>query len=295
VRQDIDDFVPHVVPGGWIVFDDAAGGKFPGVERAIAERMTCRDGFRHVATIRHLDVFQRLPAANSASAVQVDWQVESRLYDRAHPRLVMMAGLLAALPQRRLLDVGCATARLKQVLPPDFDYYGCDVTDHAASVLASDHFRQLDLNRSCDLAHFAGQGIDVVHVGGVLEYLERPQALLDACHRLVGPDGRMVVSIINFECQRYGQSESHHPGWIYKPTLGEFRQQLAAGGWQIERGLPLLGKGPLRGLAFAALSRLLKLEHPVIRRQARQFVFQVRAVEAGGRLTEESLESQPEF
>ena len=59
VLQDIEDFVPHMLPGGWVVFDDAAGGKFPGVERAIAERMTPRPGFRRVAVIRHLQVFRR--------------------------------------------------------------------------------------------------------------------------------------------------------------------------------------------------------------------------------------------
>jgi predicted O-methyltransferase YrrM len=59
VRQDIDDFVPHVIAGGWVVFDDAACGVFPGVEQAIAERMLVRRDFKRVATIRHLMVFQR--------------------------------------------------------------------------------------------------------------------------------------------------------------------------------------------------------------------------------------------
>ena len=64
----------------------------------------------------------------------------------------------------------------------------------------------------------------------MLEYLAEPQALLAACRRLVGPDGRLVVSIINFESQQYEQAEKHHPGWIYKPSPDEFRQLLAANG-----------------------------------------------------------------
>lgn len=59
VLHDIDDFTPHVIPGGWVVFDDAAGGKFPGVERAIAERLSGRGDIRHVATVRNLQVFRR--------------------------------------------------------------------------------------------------------------------------------------------------------------------------------------------------------------------------------------------
>lgn len=60
VTQDIDDFVPHVLPGGWVVFDDAAGGHFPGVERAVAEKMFGRPNFRHEGTLRHLQLFRRL-------------------------------------------------------------------------------------------------------------------------------------------------------------------------------------------------------------------------------------------
>jgi predicted O-methyltransferase YrrM len=59
VATDIDDFVPHVLPGGWVVFDDAAGGIFPGVEQAIDERLVARPGFERVATIRHLQIFRR--------------------------------------------------------------------------------------------------------------------------------------------------------------------------------------------------------------------------------------------
>ncbi|MCI0637459.1 MAG: class I SAM-dependent methyltransferase [Gemmataceae bacterium] len=59
VCQDIDLFTPHVLPGGWVVFDDAHGGHFPGVEKAVTEKMMHNSAFRHVGTIKHFDVFQR--------------------------------------------------------------------------------------------------------------------------------------------------------------------------------------------------------------------------------------------
>jgi predicted O-methyltransferase YrrM len=59
VLDDIADFVPHVITGGWVVFDDAAGGRFPGVEQAIAEQMMNRPGFRHAGVIKRFEVFQR--------------------------------------------------------------------------------------------------------------------------------------------------------------------------------------------------------------------------------------------
>jgi predicted O-methyltransferase YrrM len=59
VLRDIILFTPHVVLGGWVVFDDARGGKFPGVERAIAERMTWSRGFIHVGAVKHFELFRR--------------------------------------------------------------------------------------------------------------------------------------------------------------------------------------------------------------------------------------------
>ena len=59
VKQDILDFTPHVVPGGWVVFDDAAGGYFPGVPRAIDEEMSPQPDFSYVTTLRHVQIFRK--------------------------------------------------------------------------------------------------------------------------------------------------------------------------------------------------------------------------------------------
>ncbi len=68
VRADIENFVPHVIPGGYVVFDDASEGLFPGVERAIAELMIGRAGFRHLGVVRHLDLFVRSAEAATKAA-----------------------------------------------------------------------------------------------------------------------------------------------------------------------------------------------------------------------------------
>jgi predicted O-methyltransferase YrrM len=59
VVNDIDDYVPHVIPGGWIVFDDAASELFPGVVQAIGERMHGRAGIELVGTIKNFALFRR--------------------------------------------------------------------------------------------------------------------------------------------------------------------------------------------------------------------------------------------
>ncbi|MGE0609622.1 MAG: class I SAM-dependent methyltransferase [Pirellulales bacterium] len=68
VLADIRLFVPHVMPGGCVVFDDAVGGLFPGVEQAIQEEMAGRPGFARRATIRHLQLFAREAKSQTRAA-----------------------------------------------------------------------------------------------------------------------------------------------------------------------------------------------------------------------------------
>jgi SAM-dependent methyltransferase len=202
----------------------------------------------------------------------VDWQQETTLYDRPHPRLVRMARLLTELPQRRLLDVGCSTAAMRRLLPRDFEYYGCDIADHARASLGADRFRQIDLNESCDLSPFAGRQIDLVHIGGVLEYLDRPCELLSAVRELVGRGGRLVLSMINFEGRRFSDPSSHHRGWVFRPRLEELRSMLHDQGWQVERQLAFLGRGALRERLLGVATACLGVDHRWVRRRARQFI-----------------------
>ena len=59
VAVDIADFTPHVVVGGWVGFDDSAGGHFPGVERAVAEWASHDKRFVRVATLRNVSFYRR--------------------------------------------------------------------------------------------------------------------------------------------------------------------------------------------------------------------------------------------
>lgn len=59
VLADIRLFTPHVLPGGWVIFDDAHGGHFPGVERAIQERMHGSPDFEHIGALKHFEIFRK--------------------------------------------------------------------------------------------------------------------------------------------------------------------------------------------------------------------------------------------
>jgi hypothetical protein len=60
VRQDIDNFTPHVVSQGLIAFDDSAGGTFPDVERAVEEWERGSNAYKRIATLRNISVFRRV-------------------------------------------------------------------------------------------------------------------------------------------------------------------------------------------------------------------------------------------
>ncbi len=210
-------------------------------------------------------------------AATVNWPEEVKRYERAHPRLRKVARLICALHPRNVLDLGCATAALRGLLPAGIGYYACDVTDHAAAILPPDHFLQIDFNQTTDLSSFAGRGIALIHIGGILEYLERPDALLRAARALVPAGAPLIVTIINFEAEIHRTQVTHHPGWIFKPTLMQVHQLLAATGWTVERCLPVFrGKSAGRALG-AALNWWLGSDHAVVRRQAEQFILVARA------------------
>ncbi len=207
----------------------------------------------------------------------VDWQQETRRYDRPHPRLKRMAAALTACPQRRLLDVGCSTATLRRLLPADFEYYGCDVADHAAHVLPPGRFLHRDLNRSADLSFFRPCGIDAIHIGGVVEYLECPGEVLRELHGLVPSGAPLVCSLINFQSLRYADPRRRHPGWIYRPTLDEFRVELRDAGWRLVDEQPFLGRSGWRGWWFRRWTDLRGVDHPQTRAAAEQFILRAAA------------------
>ena len=212
-----------------------------------------------------------------AARVRAQQQQQALLDDRAHPRLVRMASLLRKLPGNRVLDVGCASGMLGRVLGPAYEYYGCDAKDHAARHLLPGRFLQVDFNDNYDLSHFRGRGIELAHLGGILEYLAAPARLLESLRELLGDRGHLVASIVNFRCERYAPADAHHPAWIYRPSLGQLRSLLAQCGWQMLEAVPFSGKDGLGDLLFAGARLTLGPEHAWVRRQTRQFLLTARA------------------
>jgi SAM-dependent methyltransferase len=189
------------------------------------------------------------------------------------------------MPQRTLLDVGCSTAALRSLLPGDFEYFGCDIADHARNAIDANHFLQIDINRECDLSFFANRGVNVVHIGGVLEYLHQPADLLRGLHNLLSSDGRLVLSIINFQSRRFVDRSTHHLGWVFKPSLDDMRRMLVAEGWAVEQEYPFFHLPRMREWLRQWQSRLFGMNHAWTRFNAVQFILIAKPINAGASAT----------
>lgn len=205
------------------------------------------------------------------------WNTETLQYRNPHARLRLMADILRELPEKRVLDVGCSTAALKQLLPEDVEYFGVDISPKAASILPPGHFVQLDFNSDFSLDFFRASNINCVHIGGVLEYLHSPGRLLSMLRELVPEKSPMVLSIINFAAKRYDDARRHHPAWQYKPSLAELQKLLGENRWKVERVWAFDDRANWRKLGQFLMTYWLGIEHPWTMRRIKQFVMLARA------------------
>ncbi len=59
VKQDVMDFTPHVVPGGWVVFDDVNPDGFPGLIRALRETIDQDQNFERIGLVKNTGLYRR--------------------------------------------------------------------------------------------------------------------------------------------------------------------------------------------------------------------------------------------
>jgi 2-polyprenyl-6-hydroxyphenyl methylase/3-demethylubiquinone-9 3-methyltransferase len=110
---------------------------------------------------------------------------------------------LAALPGKRVLDVGCGGGILSESMSArGADVLGIDLADkplrvaqlHALESGARVRYRQVSAE---DLAHEAAASFDVVTCMELLEHVPDPDSTVAACAALVRPQGWVFFSTIN--------------------------------------------------------------------------------------------------
>jgi len=105
----------------------------------------------------------------------------------------------AGIRRGRLLDVGCATGQLMYHMARfGWQTTGIDVNADAVAVARANG---LDVAEGAlEEMSFADAFFDVIHMGDVLEHLQRPQQALLTVHRLLRPGGLLVLRTPNADC-----------------------------------------------------------------------------------------------
>jgi SAM-dependent methyltransferase len=125
------------------------------------------------------------------------WKTENLRYVEPHFRLQKIGKVVNALAAGRtssLLDVGCGPAALAFVLEDNVHYHGMDI----AIQVARPNLREVDFVKS-EIA-WEGESFDFVVASGVFEYLgEMRLQKMEEIRRLLRPNGRLIVSYVNFQ------------------------------------------------------------------------------------------------
>ena len=140
-----------------------------------------------------------------------------------------------------LLDLGCGSGALGQYLAETMGCTSDGLTwSEAEAAHARPHYRQVEVAdlETCDLLTlFANKHYDYIVCADVLEHLRQPERILAACRQLLGPQGKLLVSVPN----------AGYAGLIAELLQGEFRYR--------EEGL--LDRTHLRFFTRRSLSRFL--------------------------------------
>jgi 2-polyprenyl-3-methyl-5-hydroxy-6-metoxy-1,4-benzoquinol methylase len=124
-----------------------------------------------------------------------DAAVDAAAENNSHALMLRLVG-----PDRRVLDVGCATGYLGKALMDQ----GCRVSgveyDPEAAARATEVLDEVlvaDLETADLVEHFGAGSFDVLAFGDVLEHLRDPSAVLRAAVPLLADKGSVVISIPN--------------------------------------------------------------------------------------------------
>jgi SAM-dependent methyltransferase len=128
------------------------------------------------------------------------WGQEHHKFESPHFRLEKSARLINTMAPSgpcTLLDVGCARSSLKQLLNPNIDYFGIDISiDKPAPYL-----REVDILKNS--IEFDGHHFDFVIAQGLFEYLgEAQEDKFREIAQILSPRGKFIVTYENFDHRR---------------------------------------------------------------------------------------------
>ena len=118
-------------------------------------------------------------------------RIQDRLFGNARSRLIRQTQ--KAIPTGRLLDIGCGTGALLREAQKYYDCTGLEPSDRAADVAESAGFQVI--RSTVENADIPDDAFDVVTMDAVLEHILNPVAVLQQVHRILRPEGIVVIKV----------------------------------------------------------------------------------------------------
>ncbi len=109
------------------------------------------------------------------------------VFRRERPNLIELAGLVGGV----VLDIGCATKRLKEFLPSHSHYIGLDYYQTAMEWYGS----KPDVFADAQALPVIDASIDWVMLLDVLEHVPKPTVCMGEINRVLIPGGRLVLQV----------------------------------------------------------------------------------------------------
>lgn len=134
----------------------------------------------------------------------------------------------------RKLDLGCGSGYLaRHLLDQGHSVVGLDI-NRASLAVGSAAAEGIFVQGNALRTPFADGSFDCVVLADVYEHLEAPRDLLAECHRLLAPDGDLLVSVPAFRWL-YGPHDEHNDH-VDRFTTGRLTEQVTPAGFTLEAG-----------------------------------------------------------
>ena len=141
-------------------------------------------------------------------------------------------------PGSSVLDVGCGRGVLLGALADrGFEVHGVELSEDA--VRGAEPRAQIRIAPSLVEAGYPAESFDLVVVWHVLEHLQNPREALEEVHRILKPEGRLIVAVPNFSSlqARWTRGAWFHldlPRHLYHFPLDGLRRLSEKTGFEIE-------------------------------------------------------------